>query len=106
MFCRVRPKIKEDGAGTMANDVIDYDRDDDGLVYIANKARTQTFEMDKVFTQSSTQDEVWMIHEHGNEVKLKMERAGDKHAVYKARLASVGYKRLKSVWFHPEKYTE
>ncbi|CAG2246937.1 KIFC2_3 [Mytilus edulis] len=59
VFCRVRPKIREDGSGAMANDVIDYDRDDDGLLYVANKARTQTFEVDKVFTQTSTQPEVF-----------------------------------------------
>jgi hypothetical protein len=58
VFCRVRPKIKEDGGGPMANDVVDYDRDDDGLIYVTNKARTQTFEVDKVFTQTSLQEEV------------------------------------------------
>ena len=58
VFCRVRPKIKEDGGGPMANDIVDYDRDDDGLIYVTNKTRTQTFEVDKVFTQTSLQEEV------------------------------------------------
>ena len=59
VFCRVRPKIKEDGGGPMANDVVEYDRDDDGLIYVTNKTRTQTFEVDKVFTQTSLQEEVF-----------------------------------------------
>jgi hypothetical protein len=30
----------------------------DSLIYVTNKARTQTFEVDKVFTQTSLQEEV------------------------------------------------
>lgn len=59
VFCRVRPKIKEDGGGVMGNIVVDYDRDDNGLIYVNNKGRSQTFEMDLVFTPESTQQQVF-----------------------------------------------
>lgn len=59
VFCRVRPKIKEDGGGMMGNIVVDYDRDDNGLIYVNNKGRSQTFEMDLVFTPESTQQQVF-----------------------------------------------
>ncbi|XP_046585114.1 kinesin-like protein KIFC3 isoform X1 [Haliotis rubra] len=57
VFCRVRPCIKEDGQ--QSNVVVTYDRDDDGLIYVDNKGRCQTFEMDRVFTDTSTQIEVF-----------------------------------------------
>ncbi|XP_071092118.1 kinesin-like protein KIFC3 [Haliotis cracherodii] len=57
VFCRVRPCIKEDGQ--QRDVVVTYDRDDDGLVYVDNKGRCQTFEMDRVFTDTSTQIEVF-----------------------------------------------
>ncbi|XP_078338676.1 uncharacterized protein LOC111136219 isoform X2 [Crassostrea virginica] len=59
VFCRVRPKIKEDGGGLMGNIVVDYDRDDNGLIYVNNKGRSQTFELDLVFTPESTQNQVF-----------------------------------------------
>lgn len=58
VFCRVRPKIKEDGGGVMGNIVVDYDRDDNGLIYVNNKGRSQTFELDLIFTPESTQNQV------------------------------------------------
>ncbi|XP_048752389.2 kinesin-like protein KIFC3 isoform X3 [Ostrea edulis] len=59
VFCRVRPKIKEDGGGVMGNIVVDYDRDDNGLIYVNNKGRSQTFELDLIFTPESTQNQVF-----------------------------------------------
>ncbi|XP_013396814.1 kinesin-like protein KIFC3 [Lingula anatina] len=60
VFCRVRPNIREDGSGQQAQSVVSYDQDDDGLLFINNKGgRLQTFEMDKVFTEDSTQTEVF-----------------------------------------------
>ncbi|KAJ8303081.1 hypothetical protein KUTeg_019477 [Tegillarca granosa] len=59
VFCRVRPSITEDGGGPMSETVVDFDRDDDCLLYVKAKGRTQTFEMDRVFSQSSTQTEVF-----------------------------------------------
>nr|KAG5692985.1 hypothetical protein BaRGS_011621 [Batillaria attramentaria] len=57
VFCRVRPPIREDGTGPQAEVVMTFDPDDDGVVYVSNKGRIQTFEFDKVFTETSTQTE-------------------------------------------------
>ena len=54
----MRPPIKEDGTGTQADEVITYDPDDDGLIYVSSKGRIQTFEFDKVFSARSPQIEV------------------------------------------------
>ncbi|XP_060066424.1 kinesin-like protein KIFC3 [Ylistrum balloti] len=59
VFCRVRPKIAEDGNGVMSQSVVRYDQDDDGLIHVLNKGRSQTFEVDRVFTETSTQTEVF-----------------------------------------------
>ena len=58
MLCRVRPPIREDGTGSQADVVVTYDPDDDGLIYVSNKGRIQTFEFDKVFSASSSQVQV------------------------------------------------
>ena len=62
VFCRVRPKIKEDGSGPSAEAVVAYDEYDDTLVNVMHRTRIQTFEMDTVFNQHSTQEEVGSIH--------------------------------------------
>ncbi|XP_076449946.1 uncharacterized protein LOC143286194 isoform X2 [Babylonia areolata] len=59
VLCRVRPPIKEDGTGSQADNVVTYDPDDDGLIYVSNKGRIQTFEFDCVFSASSTQTQVF-----------------------------------------------
>ncbi|CAH1774176.1 unnamed protein product [Owenia fusiformis] len=59
VFCRVRPQIKEDGSGPPATKAIGYDQDDDCVLYVANKGRTQTFEVDSLFTEKSTQVQVF-----------------------------------------------
>ena len=58
VLCRVRPPIREDGTGSQADVVVSYDPDDDGLIYVSNKGRIQTFEFDKVFSASSSQVQV------------------------------------------------
>ena len=58
MFCRVRPVIKEDGEGAPAESIVSYDRDDDALVNILYKGRPQVFEMDQVFSDKSSQEQV------------------------------------------------
>lgn len=58
VFCRVRPIIKEDGSGLLAKNVVSFDLDDDALISLTNKTRTTTYEMDKVFQATSTQEEV------------------------------------------------
>ncbi|KAL8602769.1 hypothetical protein ACOMHN_064076 [Nucella lapillus] len=59
VLCRVRPPIKEDGTGMPAEVVVTYDPDDDGLLYVANKGRGQSFEFDRVFSPASCQTEVF-----------------------------------------------
>ena len=58
VFCRVRPKINEDGGGSQAERVVSFDRDDDGLVNVCRNGRVQTFELDKIFNEESKQTEV------------------------------------------------
>ena len=58
VFCRVRPVIKEDGSGAQAESVVSYDEDDDGLVNVQYKGRPQTFDLDKVFNASISQQDV------------------------------------------------
>lgn len=58
VFCRVRPVIKEDGQGQQAEHIVQLDPDDDGLLSISGKGRTQVFEVDKVFGEDSTQEKV------------------------------------------------
>lgn len=59
VFCRVRPRIREDGNHSEV--VVSYDQDDDGVIYVNNKGRPQTFEVDRVFKEDSTQTEVLNI---------------------------------------------
>ena len=61
MFCRVRPVIKEDGLGQQAEHIVQLDKDDDGLLWISTKGRTQTFEVDKVFGEDSSQERVSIL---------------------------------------------
>ncbi|XP_077982296.1 kinesin-like protein KIFC3 [Glandiceps talaboti] len=59
VFCRVRPSIKEDGGGLMARIVVTHDEDDDGVLFVTNKGRTTSYEVDKVFAPASTQEMVF-----------------------------------------------
>ncbi|XP_078608342.1 kinesin-like protein KIFC3 isoform X1 [Branchiostoma floridae x Branchiostoma japonicum] len=59
VLCRVRPVIREDGEGPSARQVVTFDQEDDGIVNCLHKGRWQTFELDRVFTQQSTQEEVF-----------------------------------------------
>ncbi|XP_031564254.1 kinesin-like protein KIFC3 isoform X2 [Actinia tenebrosa] len=63
VYCRVRPVIREDGGGKMAEKVVSFDEDDDGLLNVWSKGSNRPFEMDQVFKPDSTQEEVF------NEVK-------------------------------------
>lgn len=55
--------IKEDGSGQNAENIISLDQDDDGILYINSKGRTQTFEVDKVFGEKCTQDQVHSVNQ-------------------------------------------
>lgn len=57
MLCRVRPWIKEDGTEESAI-VVTLDANDDSLIKISNKGRTQLFDVDKAFGIESTQPQV------------------------------------------------
>ncbi|ESP03749.1 hypothetical protein LOTGIDRAFT_136951 [Lottia gigantea] len=59
VFCRVRPCIKEDGFTNPSQIIVTYDPFDDGLLFIANKTRSQVFELDKVFDEKVSQIEVF-----------------------------------------------
>lgn len=59
VLARVRPITSEDGTGPGAQNVITFDRDDDGILHVTNKGKLQTFELDKVFHPSTTQEEVF-----------------------------------------------
>ena len=61
MFCRLRPVIKEDGQGQQAEHIVQLDKDDDGLLWVSTKGRTQAFEVDKVFGEESSQERVSII---------------------------------------------
>jgi len=58
VFVRVRPKIPEDkdSLGLM----LSYDEDDDSLIYVNNqRGKNLKFEVDKIFTPTSTQQDVY-----------------------------------------------
>ena len=54
----MRPSIKEDGGGEQSQVIVDYDAEDDGVVYVEHRGNVKAFEVDKVFRPSSTQTEV------------------------------------------------
>ncbi|KAL4234031.1 microtubule motor [Mactra antiquata] len=55
VFCRIRPVIKEDGQGQQSEVIVSLDKDDDGVLYVNSKGRSQTFDVDKVFGENSSQ---------------------------------------------------
>ncbi len=58
VFCRVRPTIREDGEGAAAAHVVSHDLEDDGVIHVTFKSRDQSFELDKAFDASVSQQEV------------------------------------------------
>lgn len=56
MFCRVRPVCR--GEHDSAENMVSFDPDDDALLYLSNKVKLMTFELDKVFHPQATQEEV------------------------------------------------
>ncbi|XP_040265915.1 kinesin-like protein KIFC3 [Bufo bufo] len=59
VLARVRPITSEDGIGAGAQNVITFDQDNNGILHVKQKGKMQTFELDKVFPPSTTQDEVF-----------------------------------------------
>ncbi|XP_066541629.1 kinesin-like protein KIFC3 isoform X2 [Hoplias malabaricus] len=58
VFCRVRPVGKEEVESDDKN-MVTFDSDDDALLYLSNKGKLMTFELDKVFPPQATQEEVF-----------------------------------------------
>lgn len=59
VFCRVRPVSQEEQDFADAKTMLSFDSDDDSILYLSNKGKTMTFELDKVFPPKSTQEEVF-----------------------------------------------
>ncbi|CAN2389307.1 Belongs to the TRAFAC class myosin-kinesin ATPase superfamily. Kinesin family [Pristimantis euphronides] len=59
VLSRVRPITSEDGKGPGAQNIVTFDRDDDGILHVTNKGKIQSFELDKVFSANTSQEEVF-----------------------------------------------
>lgn len=59
VFGRVRPIISEDGGGEDSKVIVNFDRDDDQILYIQNKGKVNEFQLDHVFKMDSKQDDVF-----------------------------------------------
>uniref|UniRef100_A0A8C7UPU1 Kinesin-like protein KIFC3 n=1 Tax=Oncorhynchus mykiss TaxID=8022 RepID=A0A8C7UPU1_ONCMY len=57
VFCRVRPVCR--GEHDSAENMVSFDPDDDALLYLSNKGKLMTFELDKVFHPQATQEGVF-----------------------------------------------
>ncbi|XP_037395773.1 kinesin-like protein KIFC3 isoform X2 [Pygocentrus nattereri] len=58
VFCRVRPMCQEEAESDSKN-MVTFDPDDDAVLYLSNKGKLMTFELDKVFPPQATQEEVF-----------------------------------------------
>lgn len=61
VLCRVRPPIAEDGSGPNSRIVVAPDADDDSIIKVLWKGQTKPIEVDKVFGNLSTQEQVKLI---------------------------------------------
>ncbi|XP_040897873.1 kinesin-like protein KIFC3 isoform X2 [Toxotes jaculatrix] len=59
VFCRVRPVSQEEQDAADAKTMLSFDSDDDAILYLSNKGKIMTFELDKVFPPQATQEEVF-----------------------------------------------
>ncbi|XP_072235900.1 kinesin-like protein KIFC3 isoform X2 [Leuresthes tenuis] len=59
VFCRVRPASQEEQDSADARTLLSFDSDDDAILYLSNKGKVMTFELDKVFPPQATQEEVF-----------------------------------------------
>lgn len=59
VFCRVRPVSQEEQDSADAKTMLSFDSDDDSILYLSNKGKVMTFELDRVFPPKSTQEEVF-----------------------------------------------
>uniref|UniRef100_A0A8C7XWM2 Kinesin-like protein KIFC3 n=1 Tax=Oryzias sinensis TaxID=183150 RepID=A0A8C7XWM2_9TELE len=59
VFCRVRPVSQEEQDSADAKTLLSFDSEDDAVLYLSNKGKTMTFELDKIFPPQATQEEVF-----------------------------------------------
>ncbi|XP_045888274.1 kinesin-like protein KIFC3 isoform X2 [Micropterus dolomieu] len=59
VFCRVRPVSQEEQDSADARVMLSFDSDDDAVLYLSNKGKSMTFELDRVFPPHATQEEVF-----------------------------------------------
>uniref|UniRef100_A0A8P4KLM2 Kinesin motor domain-containing protein n=1 Tax=Dicentrarchus labrax TaxID=13489 RepID=A0A8P4KLM2_DICLA len=57
VFCRVRPVSQEEQDSADARTMLSFDSEDDAVLYLSNKGKIMTFELDKVFAPQATQEE-------------------------------------------------
>ncbi len=58
MLCRVRPVCAGETHAADTKNIVTFDLDDDAVLYLSNKGKLMTFELDKVFPTQATQEEV------------------------------------------------
>lgn len=58
VFCRLRPKISEDGDGPQSEFAITQNKADDQIADVMSKGKKTSFDMDVVFPPTSTQQQV------------------------------------------------
>ncbi|XP_030621542.1 kinesin-like protein KIFC3 [Chanos chanos] len=59
VFCRVRPICPGEVDASEAKNIVTFDPDDDAILYLSNRGKLMTFEMDKIFPPEATQEEVF-----------------------------------------------
>ncbi|XP_031425353.1 kinesin-like protein KIFC3 isoform X3 [Clupea harengus] len=59
VFCRVRPVSQNEMDSVDAKNMVTFDSDDDSILYLSNKGKPMTFDLDKVFPPHATQEEVF-----------------------------------------------
>ena len=80
----MRPVSHEEHVSTESRNMVSFDSDDDAVLYLSNKGKTMTFDLDKVFPPQATQEEVslsrgtvvWTSVCHRGHVALMVERVG------------------------------
>ncbi|XP_077104535.1 kinesin-like protein KIFC3 isoform X5 [Siphateles boraxobius] len=59
VLCRVRPVCAGEKDAADTKNLVTFDPDDDAVLYLSNKGKLMTFELDKVFPTQATQEEVF-----------------------------------------------
>ncbi|KAK7151474.1 hypothetical protein R3I94_007957 [Phoxinus phoxinus] len=59
VLCRVRPVCAGEADAADTKNLVTFDPDDDAVLYLSNKGKLMTFELDKVFPTQATQEEVF-----------------------------------------------